>query len=76
VLDAVAAELIPCTRDLIVFVAVYIDPSARDETAVRVASRTATLKGVRTARHGPTGEASQTLVERRDTLRSPFYGGS
>jgi formaldehyde-activating enzyme len=76
VLDAVAAELIPCTGDLIVFVAVYIDPSAHDETAVRVASRTATLKGVRTARHGRTAEAGQALVERRDTLRSPFYGGS
>jgi formaldehyde-activating enzyme len=76
VLDAVAAGLIPCTGDLIVFVAVYIDPSARDETAVRVASRAATLKGVRTARHGRTEEAGQSLVGRRDTLRSPFYGGS
>src|ERR1700755_1464419 len=35
VLDAVAEELIPCSGDLIVFVAIYIDPGATDETAGR-----------------------------------------
>jgi formaldehyde-activating enzyme len=75
VLDAVADELIPCSGDLIVFVAIYIDPGASDETAVRVASRAATLKGVRTARHGR-GDAAQRMVERRDTVTSPFYSGS
>jgi formaldehyde-activating enzyme len=74
VLDAVAEELIPCSGDLIVFVAIYIDPGASDETAVRVASRAATLKGVRTARHGR-GDAAQAMVERRDTVTSPFYSG-
>jgi formaldehyde-activating enzyme len=75
VLDAVAEGLIPCSGDLIVFVATYIDASATDETAVRVASREATLKGVRTARQGR-GDAAQTLVDRRDTITSPFYSGS
>jgi formaldehyde-activating enzyme len=76
VLDAVAEEVIPLTGDLVVFVAIYIDPAASDETAVRVASRAATLKGIRTARSGrPAGDA-QDLVDRRDSLQSPFYGGS
>src|ERR1700744_5151886 len=74
VLDAVAEGLIPCSGDLLVFVAIYIDPGASDETAVRVASRAATLKGVRTARHGR-GDAAQALVERRDVVTSPFYSG-
>ncbi len=75
VLDAVAAGTIPASGDLIVFVAIYIDPDAGDETAVRIASRQATLNGVRTAVHGRTPEAAQSLVDRRDSLRSPFYSG-
>jgi formaldehyde-activating enzyme len=76
VLDAVAAGTVPASGDLLVFVAIYIDPEADDETAVRIASREATLKGVRTAVHGRTAEAAQSLVDRRDSLRSPFYSGS
>ncbi|HEY2438654.1 MAG TPA: formaldehyde-activating enzyme [Solirubrobacteraceae bacterium] len=76
VLDAVAEDLIPCSGDLLVFVAIYIDPGAADETAVRLASRAATLKGVRTAREGRDRGATQALVDRRDSLRSPFYSGS
>jgi formaldehyde-activating enzyme len=76
VLDAVAEDLIPCSGDLLVFVAIYIDPGATDETAVRLASRAATLKGVRTAREGRDPSVARGLVDRRDDLRSPFYGGS
>jgi 5,6,7,8-tetrahydromethanopterin hydro-lyase len=76
VLDAVAEDLIPCSGDLVVFVAIYIDPGATDETAVRLASRAATLKGVRTAREGRDPGATRALVDRRDALRSPFYSGS
>ena len=76
VLDAVAADLIPCSGDILVFVAIYIDPAATDETAVRLASRAATYKGVRTAAAGRPSAAAQALVDRRDTLASPFYGGS
>jgi formaldehyde-activating enzyme len=74
VLDAVAEELIPCIGDLLVFVAIYIEPEATDETAVRLASRAATLKGIRTARMGRT-TAARALVDRRDDLASPFYSG-
>jgi len=76
VLDAVAEGLIFATGALIVFVAIYIDPGAHDETAVRIASRAATLKGVRTARHGRDPDEVRRLVDRRDTLRSPFYDGA
>jgi formaldehyde-activating enzyme len=76
VLDAVAEELIPCSGNLLVFVAIYIDPAASDETAVRIASREATLKGVRTARRGRDPDAARALVDRRDSLQSPFYSGS
>jgi hypothetical protein len=40
-----------------------------------LASRAATLKGIRTARHGR-AEAALALVERRDAVTSPFYCGS
>jgi formaldehyde-activating enzyme len=76
VLDAVAEELIPCSGDLVVFVAIYIDAGAHDETAVRVASRAATLTGIQTARHGRPQEDTQALVDRRDTVTNPFYGGN
>lgn len=75
VLDAVAEGLIHASGDLLVFVAIYIDPGAGDESAVRVASRAATLKGIRTAIRGRDPAAAQALVERRDRLSSPFYGG-
>jgi formaldehyde-activating enzyme len=75
VLDAVAEELIPCSGDLLVFIAIYIDPAADDETAVRLAARAATLKAVRVASQGRDQGAARALVERRDSVTSPFYGG-
>ncbi len=75
VLDAVAEHLIPCSGDLLVFVAIYIDPSAEDETKVRISSRAATLKGIRTAVQGRDADAARALVERRNSARNPFYGG-
>jgi len=76
VLDAVADGIIPPSGDLLVFVAIYIDPAAHDETALRVASRAATLKGIRTARDGRDPAEVQALVDRRDQVSSPFYTGS
>jgi formaldehyde-activating enzyme len=75
VLDAVAEDLIPCTGDLLVFVAIYIEPGATDETKVRIASRAATVKGIRTAVQGRDPAAAQALVQRRGSVRSPFYHG-
>jgi formaldehyde-activating enzyme len=75
VLDAVAEDIIPASGSLLVFVAIYIEPEAHDETAVRQAARAATLKGVRTARHGRDAAEVRALVDRRDTVTSPFYNG-
>ena len=40
-LDAVADGLLEPTGDLLVLVAVWVDPGASDETAVRLANRDA-----------------------------------
>ena len=42
---------------------------------MRIASRAATLKAIRTAVHGRDPDAARALVERRDSVRNPFYGG-
>jgi formaldehyde-activating enzyme len=75
VLDAVADGLIEATGDLLVLVAVWIDPPAEDETAVRLASRAATRKALGVCVEGRDPQAAAALVERRDSLRNPFYGG-
>src|SRR4249919_1042547 len=75
VLDAVADGLIEVTGDLLVLVAVWVDADADDETALRMASRTATRKALGTCVEGRDGAAAAALVERRDALRNPFYGG-
>jgi formaldehyde-activating enzyme len=75
VLDAVADGLLDPTGDLLVLVAVWVDPAASDETAVRLASREATRKALGVCVEGRDPAAAQALVERRDNLRSPFYGG-
>jgi len=75
VLDAVADGLIPITGELLVFVAIWIDPAASEETAVRAATRTAVRKALGIAVNGRDERAAQALVKRRDRLSSPFYGG-
>jgi formaldehyde-activating enzyme len=76
VLDAVADGLLEATGDLLVLVAVWIDPAADDETAVRQASRAATRKALGTCVEGRDPAAAADLVARRDTLANPFYGGT
>ncbi len=76
VLDAVADGLIPADGDLLVFACVWIDPAASDETAVRLAARTAVRRAVGVCVNGRDPGAARALVERRDEVTSPFYGGS
>ena len=68
VLDAVA-------DGLVVLVAVWVDAAADDETAVREANRTATRKAIGLCVAGRDPTAAAALVERRDSLRNPFYSG-
>jgi formaldehyde-activating enzyme len=75
VLDAVADGLIDASGDLVVLVAVWVDPAAADETAVRVANREAVRKAIGVCVEGRDPAAAAALVERRDSLASPFYGG-
>ena len=76
VLDAVADGLLEPTGDLVVFVCIWIDPSASDETAVRAAARLSVRRAVGVAGEGRDPEAARSLVDRRDGVTSPFYGGS
>ena len=75
VLDAVAAGLIEASGDLIVLVAIWLDSRADDETAVREAARVAVGKALRMAVEGRDPAAAAALVESRDTVKNPFYGG-
>lgn len=75
VLDAVADGVLEATGDLLVLVAVWVDPGASDETAVRVANRSAVRKAIGVCVGGRDPGAAAALVARRDALRSPFYGG-
>jgi formaldehyde-activating enzyme len=75
VLDAVADGLLEATDDVLVLVAVWVDPTASDETAVRLANRTAVRKAIGTCVEGRSAEAAAQLVARRDSLENPFYGG-
>ncbi|HSC04754.1 MAG TPA: formaldehyde-activating enzyme [Solirubrobacteraceae bacterium] len=76
VLDAVADGLLEPTGDLVVLVCIWIDPGASDETAVRGAARIATRRAIGVAVEGRDEDAARDLVARRDSLTSPFYGGS
>ena len=75
VLDAVADGLLEPTDDVLVFVAVWVDPRASDETAVRAANREAVRKAIGVAVDGRDPAAARKLVECRDSVTSPFYGG-
>jgi formaldehyde-activating enzyme len=75
VLDAVADGLLEATGDLIVLVAVWVDPRANDETAVRVANREAVRKAIGVCIEGRDRDAAARLVAERDKLTNPFYRG-
>lgn len=75
VLDAVADGLLEATDDLIVLVAVWIDPTASDETAIRLANRTAVRKAIGMCVEGRDPDAAAALVASRDALQNPFYNG-
>ena len=57
-------------------VCIWIDPAASDETAVRTATRAAVRKAIGVAVEGRDPDAARALVERRETVTSPFYNGS
>jgi formaldehyde-activating enzyme len=76
VLDAVADGLLEISGELLVFVAIWVDPRASDDTAIRTAARAAVRKAIDVAVNGRDEQAARALVERRDRLANPFYEGS
>ncbi len=75
VLDAVADGVIEATADLLLLVAVWVDPDADEETALRLANRESVRKAIAMCVDGRDPSAVERLVARRDTLMHPFYGG-
>lgn len=76
VLDAVADGMIETSGDLLVLVAVWVDPAAEDETAVRMANRAAVRKAIGVCVDGRDQDAAGRLVAARDAVTNPFYGGA
>jgi formaldehyde-activating enzyme involved in methanogenesis len=58
-----------------VLVAVWVDPNASDETAVRLANREAVRKAIGMCVEGRDPQAAERHVAERDALRNPFYSG-
>jgi 5,6,7,8-tetrahydromethanopterin hydro-lyase len=76
VLDAVAADLLAADQETLVFVSLWIDATAGDEDAVCRAAREATSRAVAEAVQGRPTEQTRRLVDERDTVTHPAYGGS
>jgi formaldehyde-activating enzyme len=75
VLDCVADGLLEADQETVVFVALWIDPAADDETRIKHAAREAVGAATREAVVGRDPAAARSLVDRRDELTHPFYGG-
>ena len=77
VLDALAdGTLEPGAADeLVLLVALWVDPAAQDETAVRVANRAAMRDALADAAAPADPAAVEDLVARREQVANAFYGG-
>lgn len=76
VLDSVAEGILEANQESLVFVSLWIDPAAESETGVKESSRAATISAIREAAADANAEERQSLVEQRDHLTHPFYGGN
>jgi 5,6,7,8-tetrahydromethanopterin hydro-lyase len=77
VLDAVADGLIDPAEaaEIVVLVAVWVDPAAHDETAVRDANRAAMRGAIADALAPPSAADVQALVDRREDAANIYYTG-
>jgi 5,6,7,8-tetrahydromethanopterin hydro-lyase len=77
VLDAVAEGLIDPAEvaEVVVLVAVWVDPEAHDETAVKRANRAATRGAIADALQPPSAADVQALVDRREDAANIYYAG-
>ena len=77
VLDAVADGLIDPAEvaEVVILVAVWVDPAAHDETAVKRANREAMRGAIADALQPPSSADVQVLVERREDAANMYYSG-
>jgi 5,6,7,8-tetrahydromethanopterin hydro-lyase len=77
VLDAVADGLLDAeaAADLVLLVALWVDPAASDETAVREANREAMHGAIANALAPDAAGAARALADRREDAANAFYGG-
>ena len=77
VLDAVADGTLPATEaaELVLLAAVWVDPAASDEVAVRDANREAMRRALADAVSPPGADAVSALAARREEARSAYFGG-
>jgi 5,6,7,8-tetrahydromethanopterin hydro-lyase len=77
VLDAVAEGVLDATRadDIVVLVAVWVDPAAHDETAVRLANREATRSAIADALATRGRDEIESLAAGREAAANAYYGG-
>ena len=69
----VAAGDVP---ELLLLVAVWVDPAAHDETAVRLANREATRAAIADAVSPPSADDVLALVSRREQATNAYYTGA
>lgn len=77
VLDAVTDGTLDATdaAELVLLVAVWVDPAAADETAVREANREATREALADAVSGGSTDEVRVLAARREEARNTYYSG-
>ena len=75
VLGAVAAGRVAANSEHLIFVSVWVDPQAQDETAVRDAAHVAVTRALAEAIQGRDAREVAELVARRDSVTHPFYNG-
>jgi formaldehyde-activating enzyme len=77
VLDAVADRLIDPAEaaEVVLLVAVWVDPAAHDETAVKRSNRAAMRDAIAAALEPPAEADMQALVERREDAANIYYTG-
>ena len=77
VLDAVADGVIAADQadDLVLLIAVWVDPAAHDETAVRRANREATRAAIADALDLHGAAAVRELAAARESAANAYYGG-
>jgi len=78
VLDAVADGLLDPgeAAEVVVLVAVWVDPATDDETAVKAANRAAMRDAIADALAPPSAADVQALVDRREDAANIYYTGS